>query len=109
MQYYVKIFNKNTNELVGYYKETGKNCISKLPNGIKYWDTAKEALEVAETLDNGFVRDKDRHYYTAFVVVCGDSTKDCHKERVKTKQEKEEELKDALNTFIRKNSSRDGY
>ena len=27
MQYYVKIFNKATSELVGYYKETGLNTI----------------------------------------------------------------------------------
>lgn len=107
MQYYIKIFNKNTSELVGYYKETGKNCISKLQNGIKYWDDYSEALEIANSLDEGFVRDKDKHYYTAFVVVYGDSTKDSHKEKTKTRQEKEEELKDALDTFIRKNRSED--
>ena len=44
MQYYLKIFNKKTGELVGYYKETGRNCVSKLPKGIKYWNDLESAV-----------------------------------------------------------------
>ena len=44
MQYYIKIFNKNTDELIGYYKEKGKTCISKLMNGIKYFDNVNDVL-----------------------------------------------------------------
>lgn len=106
MQYYIKIFNKNTSELVGYYKETGKNCVSRLQNGIKYWNDYEQALEIAKDLDEGFLRDKDNHYYTAHVVVYGDNEKQPPLEARKTKKEKEEELEDALNTFIRKNSSK---
>ena len=40
MQFYIKIFNKATSELVGYYKETGLNCITKLPKGMKYFNTS---------------------------------------------------------------------
>lgn len=106
MQYYIKIFNKNTGELVGYYKETGKNCISKMMNGIKYFNDYKDALRISDGMDEGFVRDKDRKYYTAHSVVYGDASRRAPEEIKKSKKEKEEELKDELEAFIRKNSSR---
>lgn len=106
MQYYIKIFNKKTDELVGYYKETGKTCISKLMNGIKYFDTLEEAFAISDDLDEGFLRDKDGHYYTAHATIYGDSAKQTPQEPKKSKLEKEEELQDELDTFIRKNSSK---
>lgn len=105
MQYYVKIFNEKTSELVGFYKETGYNRISKLMNGIKYFSELNKALEVANELDGGFLRDKDKHYYTAYTSVYGDSTKNPSKVPYKSRQEKESELEDELETFIRKNRS----
>lgn len=105
MQYYVKIFNEKTSELVGFYKETGYNRISKLMNGIKYFSELDKALEVANELDGGFLRDKDKHYYTAYTSVYGDSTKNPPKVSYKSRQEKESELEDELETFIRKNRS----
>lgn len=107
MQYYVKIFNEKTSELVGFYKETGYNRISKLMNGIKYFSELDKALEVANELDGGFLRDKDKHYYTAYTSVYGDSTKNPPKVPYKSRQEKESELEDELETFIRKNRSTD--
>ena len=104
MQYYIKIFNTNTNELIGYYKETGKTCISKLMNGIKYFDNVNDALEKALDMDEGFVRDRDKHYYTAHAVVFGDSSRKTPLEVKKSKKEKEEELQNEINAFIRKNS-----
>ena len=106
MQYYIKIFNKTTGELVGYYKETGKNCISKMMNGIKYFDSYKEALRISDGMDEGFVRDKDKKYYIAHSIVYGDASRKRPDEIVKSKIEKEEELKNELEAFIRKNSSR---
>ena len=106
MQYYVKFFNLNTSEFVGFYKETGKSCVSKMKNGMKYFTDYQKALEVANELNGGFLRDKDGHYYTAYTIVCGDSQKQPPKEEYKSKQEKEEELKDELETLIRKSRSR---
>lgn len=103
MQYYVKIFNRNNNTLVGYYKETGRNCITRLKNGMKYWNNKNDAVLMAIELDNGFVRDKDGHYYSSFAVAYGDSKRQASKETRKTNQEKEEEIKDALDAFVRKN------
>ena len=105
MQYYVKIFNEKTSELVGFYKETGYNRISKLMNGIKYFSELDKALEVANELDGGFLRDKDKHYYTAYTSVYGDSTKNPPKVPYKSRQEKESELEDELEAFVRKNRS----
>ena len=45
MQYYIKIFNKTTGELVGYYKETGMTCITKLPKGMKYFNNKADAIK----------------------------------------------------------------
>ena len=39
MQYYIKIFNADKGELVGYYKETGIGNVTKLPKGTKYFNT----------------------------------------------------------------------
>lgn len=107
MQYYIKIYNKTTNELVGYYKETGHNCITKMQNGMKYFNDLESALNVACELDEAFVRDKDKHYYTAHAVIYGDSKRKVPTEIKKNRKQKEEELKDALDTFIRQNSNRD--
>lgn len=104
MRYYIKIFNTNTGDFVGYYKETGKTCISRLLNGIKYFDTVDSALIKLETLDNGFIRDKDKHYYNSFAMIYGDSTK----EPKKTNNYDKEELDNELETFIRKNRSKNG-
>lgn len=106
MQYYIKIFNTKTNELVGYYKETGKNCVSKLPNGIKYWDNLEAAENILLEIDDGFLRDKDKHYYSAQAVIYGDHTKNKNLSDKKSNQEIEEELKDALEAFIRQNRGR---
>ena len=106
MQYYIKIFNQNTDNFVGYYKETGRNCISKMMNGMKYFNSIEEALLISNELDDGFVRDKDGKYYTAFCSIYGDSTRMVPKEIRKSKQEKEEELKNELDTFIRQNSDK---
>ena len=38
MQYFIKIFNATTKEFVGYYKETGIGCVTRLPNGTKYFN-----------------------------------------------------------------------
>ena len=76
MQYYVKIFNEKTGDLVGYYKETGKSCISKLLNGARFFNTLEEARAVAEELDGGFVRDTDKHYYTSATCVYCDSKRE---------------------------------
>lgn len=94
-------------DLVGFYKQTGKSCVSKLMNGIKYFDDIEQAKSVAFELNDGFLRDKDRHYYKAFTSIYGDHTKETPKIVYKTRQEKESELQDELETFIRKNSNRD--
>lgn len=105
MQYYVKVFNEKTGELVGFYKETGKNCISRLMNGIKYFSDVNRALSVANELNGGFLRDKDKHYYRAYTSVYGDSNKKPPKVEYKSKQEEESELEDELEAFVRKNRS----
>lgn len=105
MQYYVKVFNSTTHQLVGYYKETGKNCLSKMLNGIKYFNTVEEALAIAGELDGGFIRDADKHYYTGVAVVYGNSERQPPKEAVKSQNQKEEEMENELNAFIRKNSN----
>ena len=103
MQYCVKIFNANTDEFVGWYKDTGKNCITKMPNGTRWFNEYKQALSVALMLDKGFVRDKDKKYYIAYALVHGDSSKQPTKTEYKSRIQQEEELEDALNAFIRQN------
>lgn len=106
MQYYIKFFNTKTDELVGYYKETGHNCISSMMNGIKYFNSLSQAQEVANELNGGFLRDKDKHYYTAYTVVYGDSSKQSTDSEQKTDLQVKEELEDELEALIRKNSSK---
>ena len=106
MQYYIKIYNKKTNELVGYYKETGRNCISKLPKGIKLWNDLESAINTMLELDEGFVRDKDKHYYSCQAIVYCDNTLKASKEEKLTDEQNEEKLKDELEAFIRKNRSK---
>lgn len=101
MQYYIKIFNANTDELVGYYKETGVGCVSKMLKGIKYFDCMEDALKVFKSLDDGFLRDKDGHYYKCAVSIYGNH------ERFSLKQNKKEvDPQDELNAFIRQNSGK---
>ena len=107
MQYYVKIFNKATGELVGYYKETGLNCITKLPKGMKYFNTVEEALAKAIEMDEGFIRDKYGKYYTGHAVVCGDHTREPKKSIYRNSiQQEGDEYENAITTFIRQNSGR---
>lgn len=106
MQYYVKIFNKATSELVGYYKETGLNCITKLPKGMKYYNTLNEALSKVLEIDDGFIRDKDGKYYTGHAIVCGDHTKEPKKSIYRNTQQGGDEYENAITTFIRQNSGR---
>lgn len=106
MQYYLKIFNKKTNEFVGFYKETGVTNITKMPKGTKYFNTVEQALLKLVELDDGFLRDKDNHYYNCHVVVYGDSTREPTKDVYRNSQYKEEELKDELEAFIRENRSK---
>ena len=105
MQYYVKFFNDKTNEFVGYYKETGKNCISSMLNGTKFFDTLDQALVVAREHDGGFLRDKDKKYYTTVCTVYCDSTRYPKENTYNNNEFSEEEKEDAINTIIRKNSS----
>lgn len=105
MQYYIKFFNLKTGELVGYYKETGHNCVSSMMNGIKYFNDLDKAKLIADELDYGFLRDKDKHYYTAMTVVYGDSSRQCADIK-KTDLQVKEELEDELEALIRKNSSK---
>ena len=107
MRYYIRIFNKQTSKFVGYYKTIGKNSITAMPNGMKLFDKLEDAEYMANELNDAFLRDKDKKYYNAYTVIIGDSSKEPPKEITKTKQEKEEELEDALETFIRENRGRD--
>ncbi len=105
MQFYVKIYNTTTNDLVGYYKEKGLNNISKIKKGIKLWDTYTEAYNVAHTLNDSFVRDNDGHYYTCLAVVYGESSL-CAKQKVNNNIQSEEERSNEVGAFIRQNYSR---
>lgn len=106
MQYYIKIYNKTTENFVGYYKETGRNRISRLQNGIRYFNDLEEALEVLEGLDDGFIRDIDKHYYSSAAIICGDHTRSSEDKENKSISKREEELKDELDAFIRQNCNK---
>ena len=106
MQYYVKIFNKTTGELVGYYKETGITCITKLPKGMKYFNNMTEALSKAVDMDEGFIRDKDGKYYVGHAVVCGDSKREPSKSIYRNSKKEGDEYESAIDTFIRQNRNR---
>lgn len=103
--YYVKVINVQTGSVVGYYKDKGVNCLSKIKKGIKFWDNKQEALDVSMMLDNSFVRDEDKHYYTAHAVVIGEPG---HKPKNKPIYEiqSEEDRKYEVDAFIRQNHSR---
>lgn len=101
IQYYIKIYNTTTNKLVGYYKDKGITNISRMKKGIKFWDTEEEALETCALLDNSFLRDEDKHYYVAHVVVIGEEG---YKPKNKPRyQLSEEERNNELEAFIRQN------
>lgn len=106
MQYYVKIFNKDTSEFVGYYKETGVGCITKLPKGMKFFNYLEEAYEKALDLDEGFLREKDGHYYTSHAIVVGDSTREVTKDPYRNSNDKESDRDDEIKTFIRQSGRR---
>lgn len=106
MQYYIKIFNKASSELLGYYKETGINCITKLPKGMKYFNTKEEALYTAITLDEGFIRDKDGKYYTGSVAIYGDNTREPKKSIYRSNQYEGDEYENAITAYVRQNSGR---
>lgn len=107
MQYYIKIFNKSTNELVGYYKETGLNSITKLPKGMKYFNSWKDAMIRIFEIDDGFIRDKDRKYYNCHAVIYGDHTREPSKSIYRPNyNERGDEFNDAIEAIIRQNSSR---
>lgn len=107
MQYYIKFFNAKTGTFVGYYKETGKNCVTSLPKGTKYFNKYDEAYDVFLDCDGGFLRDKDKHYYTAKCVIYCDSHREPKEVTYKHIEYSEEEKEDAINSIIRKNSSGD--
>lgn len=105
MQYYIKIFNVDKGELVGYFKETGISCITKMPKGTKYFNTLPEALMHLAEVDNSFVRDSDGHYYTGHAIVYGDAKRVPSKEIYRKSINEEEERKNEIEAFIRKNRS----
>lgn len=105
MQYYIKIFNTTTNDLVGYYKETGLSCITKLPKGMKYFNKCEDAMVKVLDIDNGFIRDKDGKYYIGHAVVFGENKR----EPIKTiyhNYDEEGDDESAIDAFIRQNRGR---
>ena len=105
MQYYIKIFNKTSGELVGYYKETGMTCITKLPKGMKYFNTWQEAMNRALDMDEGFIRDKDGKYYVGHAIVYGDNKRE-PTQSIYRNNRKGDEYENAIDTFIRQNRGR---
>ena len=106
MQYYIKILNKSTGELVGFYKETGISCITKLPKGMKYFNTLEEALSIINMLDNGFIRDKDGKYSIGHAIVLGDHTREPRESNYRNSRQRGDEYENAITTFIRQNRGR---
>ena len=103
MQYYIKIFNLDNSEFVGYYKETGIGCITKLPKGTKYFNDLKIAeLKLAE-LDNGFVKDTDGHYHNGCAVIYGDAKREPTKDIYRRSLNEEEDRKNEIEAIIRQN------
>lgn len=105
MQYYIKVYNASKGEFLGYYKETGIGCITKMPKGTKYFNTIEEAAMRLFEVDDSFVRDSDGHYYTGRAVIIGDATRTPQKETYRRSISEEEERKNEIEAFIRKNSS----
>ena len=108
MQYYIKVFNKATSELVGYYKETGFNRLTKLPKGMRYFNDLGEAVRVLKGIDDGFIRDKDGKYYTGHAIICGDHTREPQVSIYRNERRRIDdfEYENAITTFIRENSGR---
>ena len=107
MQYYIKLFNKNTNELVGYYKETGRNCITKLPKGMRYFNTVYDALSRISNLDECFIRDKDGKYYNSHAIIYGDHTREPKNSIYRnTVNQEGDDYENAITTYVRQNSGR---
>lgn len=118
----IEVGNKDvfdyTYVLAGYYKETGATCISKLPKGMKYFNTLSDAQQVVSGIDNGFVRGRDGHYHTCKAVIIGDSKREPPKYDVfnrttnngfnynKRRQGGDEFDESAVDTFIRQNRSK---
>ena len=105
MQYYIKIFNTATDELVGYYKETGLNCITKLPKGMKYFNTYEEAMAKVLDIDDGFIRDKDGKYYIGHAIAFGEDKREPTKSIYHNNTE-EGDGESAIDAFIRQNRGR---
>ena len=74
-------------------------------NGTKYFDKLEDALKVANEHDGGFLRDKDKHYYSSTCVVYGDSTRSPKVDNYNNTSYSEEEREDAINTIVRKSSN----
>ena len=105
MQYYIKVYNASKGEFLGYYKETGIGCITKMPKGTKYFNTIEEAAMRLFEVDDSFVRDSDGRYYTGRAVIIGDATRTPQKETYRRSISEEEERRNEIEAFIRKNSS----
>lgn len=105
MQYYIKFYNRDTGDFIGYYKEIGKNVITTMPNGTKYFNELASALEIAIQHHGGFLRDRDGHYYTTFCVVYGDSKREPKYTKYCYQRDIEEEKNNAINTVIRKSGN----
>lgn len=103
MQYYIKIFNIDKGEFLGYYKESGISNITKMPKGTKYFNTIEEALMKLAEIDYSFVRDSDGHYYNGRAFIYGDATRTPQKDIYKRSLSEEEERKNEIEAFIRKN------
>ena len=147
MQYYIKIFSEDVSNdadtgnettvgsnvdvlgsdiksFIGYYKETGNTCITKMPKGMKYFNDVRSAMNVIEGLDYGFVRNEDKHYVRCRAFIYGDSKRQpvynnpyerqfnrvqpMDSARSKSKggyslQEDGEVMESAIDTFIRQN------
>ena len=101
MQYYIKFFNIDNGNFVGYYKEIGKSCITYLPKGTKYFNTFEEALITLRMYDEGFLRDKDKHYYKAKCVIYCDSHREPREVTYKRIEKIEEEREHAINSIVR--------
>ena len=103
MQYYIKIFNIDRGELVGYYKESGLSNITKMPKGTKYFNTIEEALLRLDELDYSFIRDSDGHYYNGRAIIFGDSKRVPQKDVYRKSINEEERRKNEIEAFVRQN------
>lgn len=103
MQYFIKVYNTDLSEFLGYYKESGIGCITKLPKGTKYFNDLDEARMRMADLDNGFIRASDGHYYRGMAIIYGDSSRTPSKSTYRQSIIEEEERKHEIETFVRKN------